>query len=185
MAEKHTDDAVSHFTGYVKQFHAYYQDRPEFHERWEIWRELLDRYSVPGGLSLDMGCGTGIFSFYLADKGGRVVGVDGAPDMVKFCDEQRVERGVQNIAFREGRLPTIDEAGLADADLIISSSVVEYVPDLDAALALFARLLKSGGTLILSMPNVRSISRNYERLKYTLTGQPAIYQHIIHFTSPQ
>jgi 2-polyprenyl-6-hydroxyphenyl methylase/3-demethylubiquinone-9 3-methyltransferase len=177
-------DAVTHFTEYVQQFHAYYQDRPEFQERLVIWRELLDRYVVPGGAAIDMGCGTGIFSFYLAEKGARVVGVDGAPDMVKFCDAQRLERGIENLRFMEGRLPQVDESRLPQANLLISSSVIEYVEDLDATLALFARHVVPGGHLILSMPNVWCISRTYERAKYAVTGQPAIYKHILHFTSP-
>ena len=184
MTEQTEDDAVSHFTGYVKQFHDYYRDRPEFHERLGIWRELLDRYSVPGGVAIDMGCGTGIFSFYLADRGMRVLGVDGAPDMVKFCETQRVERGLDNVRFTEGRLPAVDESQFPPANLLISSSVVEYVPDLQGTLDLFARLVTDGGYVILSMPNVWCISRTYERLKYAVTGQPAIYKHILHFTSP-
>jgi 2-polyprenyl-6-hydroxyphenyl methylase/3-demethylubiquinone-9 3-methyltransferase len=184
MAEKTTDDAVGHFSGYVKEFHAYYHDRTEFRERLDIWRALLDKHCVPGGFSIDMGCGTGVFSFYLAHKGGRVVGVDGSAEMVKFCDEQRCARGLENIRFVEGRLPAIEETDLANADLVISSSVVEYVEDLDGALALFARLLKPSAVLILSMPNVFCLNRMYERLKYRLTGQPPIYQHIRHFTSP-
>src|SRR5688572_29515223 len=163
-------DAVTHFTEYVQQFHAYYQDRPEFQERLAIWRELLDRYVVPGGAAIDMGCGTGIFSFYLAEKGARVVGVDGAPDMVKFCDTQRIERGLENIRFMEGRLPHVDESRLPQANLLISSSVIEYVEDLDATLALFARHVVSGAHLIVTMPNVWCISRTYERAKYAVTG---------------
>lgn len=185
MTEKRPDDAVSHFSGYVKEFHAYYRDRPEFEERLKIWRELLDRHSVPDGLSIDMGCGTGVFTFYLAEKGGRVIGVDGAPDMIEFCEAQRVERGLDNVRFIEGRLPAVEEARLAGADLIISSSVVEYVEDLDAVLRLFSRLLKPGGTLILSMPNLWCINRIYERSKHALTGKPQIYRHILHFTSPR
>jgi SAM-dependent methyltransferase len=186
MTDKsNTNDAVSHFSSYVKQFHAYYADRPEFQERLEIWRGLLDKYSVPGGLSVDMGCGTGIFSFYLAHKEGRVVGVDGAPDMVAFCESQRIELGLTNIEFFQARLPVVeDESRVANADLLIGSSVVEYVPDLEAALALFSRLLKPHGSLILSMPNVWCINRMWERAKHALVGEPQIYRHIIHFTSP-
>jgi ubiquinone/menaquinone biosynthesis C-methylase UbiE len=184
MTEQRIDDAVGHFSGCVKEFHAYYEDRPEFRERLDLWYGLLDKYSVPGGSAIDMGCGTGVFSFYLAQRFGRVVGVDGAAEMVKFCEEQRHERGLENIRFVEGRLPALEETGLTNADLIISSSVVEYVEDLDGALALFARLLKPRSILILSMPNVFCLNRIYERLKYRLTGEPKIYRHILHFTSP-
>jgi 2-polyprenyl-3-methyl-5-hydroxy-6-metoxy-1,4-benzoquinol methylase len=185
MNDTRTDDAVGHFTDRVTEFHSLYQHRPEFQERLEIWSELLDEYTVPGGLAIDMGCGTGVFTFQLAAKSGRVFGIDGAPDMVRFCEQQRVERGVQHVTFMQARLPVIDETRLAGADLIISSSVVEYVPDLDGTLALFARLLKPNGVLLLSMPNVWCISRIGERLKYVLTGQPELYRHILHFTSVQ
>ena len=184
MTQTKSDDAVSHFSGYVEQWDAYYHKRDEFAERLKIWHELLDTYSVPGGFSIDMGCGTGVFSFYLAQKGGRVVGVDGSAEMVAYCKGQQEERGLANVRFMQGRLPAVDESGLENADLVISSSVVEYVDDLDASLALFARLLKPGSALILSMPNLFSVSRIYERVKYRLTGEPKIYRHIRHFTSP-
>ncbi len=184
MIDDPEDDAVAHFSGYVKEFDAYYQGRAEFDERLKLWSGLLDKYSVPGGLSIDMGCGTGVFSLYLAKKGGGVVGVDGSAEMVRFCEERRLERGLENVRFMQGRLPAVDEAGLTGADLLISSSVVEYVEDLDRTLALFARLLKPGATLIISMPNAVSVSRLYERLRYRLTGHPPIYRHILHFTSP-
>ena len=184
MTAKATDDALGHFSREVEQFHGYYQDRPEFLERLEIWHELLDRHFVRGGLSIDMGCGTGVFSFYLAEKEGRVIGIDGSPEMVEFCNAQRAERRLENVRFIVGMLPDLDETGLTSADLIIASSVVEYVDDLDPTLGLFARLLKTRGTLILSMPNKFCLNRVYERLKYRLRGEPQIYRYIRHFSSP-
>lgn len=184
MTEKGRAGAVEHFSGYVKQFHAYYEERPEFHERFRIWSELIDKYCDTPALSIDVGCGTGVFSFYLAKKGGRVIGIDGAPNMVSFCEAQRLEQGLENMEFVQAKLPKVDEARLSNADVVISSSVVEYVEDLDASLALLGRLLKPGGVLIVSMPNALSISRVYERLKYKLTGEPGIYRYIRHFTSP-
>lgn len=184
MKENTAADAVSYFSENATEFDSYYRLNPEFHERLDIWRDLLDRHNVPGGLSLDMGCGSGVFTFYLAAKGGRVIGVDGAPDMVRLCEAQRVERGLTHVSFLEANLPAVDETALAPADLVISSSVVEYVENLDDVLALFSRVLKPRGALILSMPNTRCINRNYERLKYALTGTPPIYKYIRHFTSP-
>jgi 2-polyprenyl-3-methyl-5-hydroxy-6-metoxy-1,4-benzoquinol methylase len=184
MTQTKSDDAVAHFSDYAEQFDAYYHHRDEFAERLKIWHELLDTYSVPDGSSIDMGCGTGVFSLYLAEKGGSVVGVDGAAGMVAYCNKQREERGLTNVRFVEGRLPAIDERHVPPADLVMSSSVVEYVDDLESCFALFARLVKPGGVLILSMPNAFSVSRVYERVKYRLTGEPRIYRHILHFTSP-
>jgi 2-polyprenyl-3-methyl-5-hydroxy-6-metoxy-1,4-benzoquinol methylase len=184
MKDTPTADAVGHFSENVAAFHEYYRNNPEFHERLEVWRALLDRYALRDGVSLDMGCGSGVFTFYLADKGGTVVGVDGAPDMIAFCEEQRVKRGVTNARFVAGRLPAIDEQAFPKADLLISSSVIEYVPEFEDVLSLFARLLKPQSVLIVSMPNRLCINRGYERLKYLLTGSPQIYRYILHFTTP-
>jgi 2-polyprenyl-3-methyl-5-hydroxy-6-metoxy-1,4-benzoquinol methylase len=185
MKEDTSDDAIKHFSGRVKEFDAYYEERDEFVERHRLWTALLDKYVTPGGLALDMGCGTGVFTFHLAEKGGRVIGVDGAADMIEYCEGRRRARQLTNIRFLQATLPDVDEAAMAGADLLISSSVVEYVPDLEAVLALFARLLKPSGVLVISLPNADSVSRMYERVKYRVTGQPAIYRYIRHFTSPK
>jgi 2-polyprenyl-3-methyl-5-hydroxy-6-metoxy-1,4-benzoquinol methylase len=182
MKEKTAADAVGYFSDNATEFDSYYRLNPEFQERLGIWRELLDRYAGP--VAFDMGCGSGVFTFYLAGKGGRVVGVDGAPDMVKLCEARRLEQGLSNVRFVEARLPHVDEQALGRANLVISSSVVEYVEDLDAVLALFSRLLLPGGTLIISMPTLFCINRLYERAKHALTGRPEIYKFIRHFTSP-
>jgi 2-polyprenyl-3-methyl-5-hydroxy-6-metoxy-1,4-benzoquinol methylase len=176
-------DAVGFFHENAQMFHGLY-GQPEYQERVRVWNKLLDRYAVSGGLALDLGCGPGIFTFYLAAKGGRVIGVDGAADMVAFCESQRQERGLDNVRFIQGRLPAVDEQALGGADLVISSSVVEYVDDLDAVMALFARLLKPAGILVVSMPNRTSLSRLQQRLKYRLTGRPEVYKFIKHFSSP-
>src|SRR5262252_9875373 len=137
MTQPEPGDAVAHFSAYAEQFDAYYHHRDEFAERLKIWHELLDTYSVADGFSIDMGCGTGVFSLYLAEKGGRVVGVDGAAGMVAYCNKQREQRGLTNVRFVEGRLPAIDESSLQAADLVMSSSVVEYIDDLESCFALF------------------------------------------------
>lgn len=184
MTETKPDDAVRFFSENAKEFNALYGDEPNFLERLEVWEKLLTGYAVRGGKAVDMGCGGGVFSFRLAQLGCNVIGIDGAPDMVALCEAQRHERGLDNARFRQGRLPDIDEAGLENADLVISSSVVEYVGDLDRTLALFARLLKPGGKLILSMPNVHSLSRTYQRLKHRVAPRANIYRYILHFSSP-
>jgi SAM-dependent methyltransferase len=177
-------DAVDLFSSIVREFHGHYADRPEFQERLKLWCELLERHSTGKRLAIDIGCGTGVLTFLLAERVNAVIGIDGAPEMVAFCEEQRRDRGAAHVRFMQGRLPDVDEAPLRGADLVISSSVVEYVDDFDSTLAMFARVLAAHGTLIVSMPNAFSVSRLYERLKYRLTGQPEVYRHIRHFSSP-
>ena len=185
MKEASAKDAVGYFGDNVEEFHGLYRSSPGFQERLEVWDVLLRRYVTPGGFALDFGCGAGAFSFRLADLGSNVVGIDGAPNMIAFCEAQRRDRGLANIRFVLGRLPHIDETGLSGADLLISSSVVEYVEELDETLALFSRLLKVGGNLIISMPNAHSVSRNYQRLANRIRHRSDVYRYIRHFASPR
>jgi 2-polyprenyl-3-methyl-5-hydroxy-6-metoxy-1,4-benzoquinol methylase len=185
MKEATAENAVGYFSDNVSQFQDLYRDSPGFQERVELWEKLLQRYQTPKGRALDLGCGAGVFSFRLAELGNQVVGVDGAPNMVASCEARRQERGLQNLRFMQGTLPRIDETGLAGADLVISSSVIEYVEELDETLALFARLLRPGGYLIVSMPNVQSISRTYQRLMHRVRPRGDVYRYIKHFSSPR
>lgn len=184
MKEATAEDAVGYFSDNVEQFENLYKS-PGFQERLRVWDVLLERYVTRGGLSLDIGCGAGVFSFRLAELGSRVVGIDGAPNMVAHCEAKRRERGLDGVRFALGRLPRIDEDGLRGADLVMSSSVVEYVEELDETLALFARLLKRGGILILSLPNAHSVSRNYQRLANRIRPRSDVYRYIRHFSSPR
>jgi len=185
MSKPNVDGAVGFFSENSRAFHANYENAGEFKERLEVWDGILRRVVKPGGLAVDMGCGSGVFSFKLAELGSRVIGVDGATEMVSFCEAQRRDLNLSDVRFVQGTLPDVDTSEFGEADLVISSSVVEYVPDLDATLGLFARLLKSGSPLVISMPNAFSISRNHQRLKFRLTGQPEVYRYIKHFTSPR
>jgi 2-polyprenyl-3-methyl-5-hydroxy-6-metoxy-1,4-benzoquinol methylase len=132
-----------------------------------------------------MGCGPGVFSFQLASLGSRVTGVDGSAEMIEACERRRRELEVPDVSFVRAELPLEDPAILEPADLVISSSVVEYVDDLDTVLAQFARLVRQGGTVIVSMPNRTSVSRTFQRIKFRLTGQPEVYRHIRHFATPR
>jgi 2-polyprenyl-6-hydroxyphenyl methylase/3-demethylubiquinone-9 3-methyltransferase len=53
------------------------------------------------------------------------------------------------------QLPTAD----ASVDGVLCSSVLEYVPDAEQCLGEFARVLKPGGLLLLSVPNAESVVR--------------------------
>jgi 2-polyprenyl-3-methyl-5-hydroxy-6-metoxy-1,4-benzoquinol methylase len=185
MKKAISSDAVGYFSENAAEFHQLYAGDCGFAERFALWSEILDRVVEPGALALDMGCGAGIFSFYMARKGANVVGIDAAEGMITFCDARRQELGILSPRFVQGRLPELDETGLAGASLLISSSVIEYVDDLEGVIAVFARLLKPRGTMVLSMPNRSSLSRTFQRLKFSLTGEPDVYRYIRHFSSPR
>lgn len=185
MARAGLADAIDFFSEGAREFHSNYAHTDGFKERLRVWDDILSRRASAGGLALDMGCGSGIFSFRLVELGCQVIGVDAAPDMIELCEAERQRRQVEGVRFIRAMLPGVDEGELGQADLVISSSVLEFVPDLGAVLELFARVAKPGATLVASLPNAFSISRAHQRLKFRFTGRPEVYRHIKHFSSPR
>ena len=121
-------------------------------ERSEFAR-LLDR-AIPGDASiLDLGCGTGQMSLYLARAERRVVGADltraslrlAADAARRFGLESRVsfvETDLQRPALRRGAF-----------DVVYSSGVLHHTPDPRASFAPVARLARPGGIIILGLYN--------------------------------
>jgi SAM-dependent methyltransferase len=121
-------------------------------ERSELAR-LLDR-AIPGDASiLDLGCGTGQMSLYLARAGRRVLGADltraslrlAAAAARRFALNAHVsfiETDLQRPALRAGAF-----------DIVYSSGVLHHTPDPRASFARMARLARPGGILILGLYN--------------------------------
>jgi SAM-dependent methyltransferase len=96
---------------------------------------------------LDAGCGHGWYADWLAAEGARVVAVDRSERMVELTQHRLAGRG-QTIC---GDLCDLRQI-LPDAafDLVLSSLVLHYVPDLEKAFREWARLLRPGGRIVLS-----------------------------------
>jgi SAM-dependent methyltransferase len=109
--------------------------------------EDLAAYVRPGAVVLDYGCGEALHDDIVAAKAGRLILVEPAPGVrarvaARFGRERRIEVcGPERLT------------GLPDhtVDLVIMHSVAQYLTgtELDSALALFRRLLKSDGLLVL------------------------------------
>ncbi|MFI1676662.1 class I SAM-dependent methyltransferase [Streptomyces sp. NPDC020607] len=99
---------------------------------------------------LDIGCGDGTAAATAAPllAGHRVVGVDWSQDALKRAHARLpyVVRG----ELSDGGLPFADGA----ADAVLFSEVVEHLVDPDSALDELRRVLRPGGHLMLSTPNL-------------------------------
>lgn len=106
----------------------------------------------PGGGVLDLGCGSGEFARRLAADGYTLTGCDIAPAMVAQATEADLERAVRWIrlepAWKALPLPA------RSLDTVVAASVLEYVPEPGAVLAECARVLRPGGVLACTVPNV-------------------------------
>lgn len=173
-------EAVAYFNREVASFHAAYRQSRDFRARFDLWTRLIAHYAdtLDARTCLDLGCGPGLFSLYAAELGLETIGIDPSPAMLQKCTEQQQRRGLANVRFLPGALPLTTR--LPAADLILCSSVLEYVQDWETAVRGIVDLLTPGGVFLVSLPNGESWYRHYERWKYRLTGQPEYYCHVQH-----
>jgi ubiquinone/menaquinone biosynthesis C-methylase UbiE len=120
-----------------------------FRRRCETIVEFLD--VQPGELVLDCGCGYGFTLRVLRElTEARLVGLDLQRERVANV-RARLGEGVALVQGSALRLPFVDAA----IDKAVSSEVLEHLPDDRAALAELFRVLRPGGTLVVTVPSAR------------------------------
>ena len=141
--------------------------------RFFYFKQALDKLPFYPGSILDAGCGKGYLSIYLARRypNARVVGMDlGRADLVEAeCIRQAAH--LNNLAFVHGDVQR--PIGVNAFDLIVSSEVLEYVPDETAALKHLNQALRPGGILLLHLMHAEGGYRQLgaRRLFKTQPGQ--------------
>ncbi len=108
----------------------------------------------PGDVVVDFGCGGGIDVILAAHRvgsQGRVIGVDGAPQMIERAKQGVAEAGLHDrcIGFHTAHL---DRTELPDdfADVVTSNCVINLCPDKDAVFDEAFRILRSTGRIAIS-----------------------------------
>jgi SAM-dependent methyltransferase len=178
-------DAVAFHAEIAADFHASYDDDPNRRERIVVWRRAIGRYAKPGKLAYDIGCGSGMLTCEIAPYAEQVIAIDGAEPMLNIARQTVAKRGFRHVDFRQMRLPPPSGHGLAHADIVACSSVIEYLPSVDEALGFLANLLNPGGTLFISISNRQSIKRQTVRIINRLTGRPRYFGLLKHFLSAE
>jgi SAM-dependent methyltransferase len=130
----------------ARRYAAKIDDRP--------WNALYERPAtlallpdVNGKDVLDAGCAHGWYADRLARRGARIIAVDRSRDMVNLARERLGGRA----RVIQGDVSDLGDALANDSfDVILSSLVVHYLPDLSKTFFEWARLLRPGGTLVFS-----------------------------------
>lgn len=123
-------------------------------ESWRDWRIEAEHliklaHVMKGSCVLEVGCGGGGLLRLLSAAGARAVGIDPlavglqlARQRASQVDVLRVGEGTE-LPFRDGTL-----------DTILGQHVIEHLPDADAALREWRRVLRPGGRVALATPNL-------------------------------
>lgn len=155
-------DAVTYHDSLAANWEQRYQKR-SFTARETVLRKCLEGRNLCGQIWLDAGCGTGTLSRWLAARACRVLGVDASPEMIAAATHLTESYGHSG-RLRFERIHTVEHLGMLDAsfDGLLCSSVLEYVANPTACLTEFARILKPGGLLLVSVPNRHSLVRQIQ-----------------------
>jgi len=137
--------------------------------------EMVGAAVPPSARVLDLGCGTGEVSAQLIRLGYEVWGLDIAEPMVRYArDRCRSNR------FRVGdmeRLPFPDDA----FDAVVCLGVIEYLAADDRALREIWRVLRPGGTAVISTPSAISPLPHLDRLFAGLTEAARPLHHLVKY----
>lgn len=164
-----------YFNAYAKTYDNLSTGRSEFNERYAIWRSFIDDQAArfPNGLCMDLGCGNGFLSVHAASKGFDVVSVDGSSEMLTLTKKLAEKEGVvSRMNFVESLLPLSKEIQAEyeqRVQLILMSSVIEYIKDDEGVFEQCASLLQKGGVFLISFPNKASV---YRKVEFSLRNTP-------------
>ncbi|XP_022806427.1 uncharacterized protein LOC111343502 [Stylophora pistillata] len=100
----------------------------------------------PEDTILDLGCGTGELSAYLAElvgPRGYIIGVD--PNFSRLQLAKETHRHVENLSFIEGNSNQFEGMGSEKFDIIFSNFVLHWIPEKSEAFRNMLNSLKPGG----------------------------------------
>ncbi|MBN2121571.1 methyltransferase domain-containing protein [Candidatus Micrarchaeota archaeon] len=104
-----------------------------------------------GDYVLDVGCGIGLGPSQIAKKYGcRVVGVDISPRMIEWAKKNAEMEGASSLV--EFRVADAQKLPFEDGtfDAVVCESVLSFIPDKEAALREFMRVVKKGGHICIN-----------------------------------
>ena len=122
------------------------------------------RAPLAGRTCLDVGCGGGILSEGMADRGASVTGIDLAPASLAVARLHLAESG-HSIRYLETSADALLEAEPHQFDTVTCLEVLEHVPDPARLIACCAGLVKPGGDVFFS-----TINRNLKSFATAIIG---------------
>jgi len=144
---------------YWNDLYAKVENCRDFHfvQRLEIASGLITERFPRDARVLDLGCGAGVLTERLVAAGHDVDAVDMAPDMLEFSKQRLAAYDSSKYRLQRAEcqaLPFPD----ATFDVVACIGVFGYMEDVDAAIREIRRVLRPGGTLVLSIRNLDHVT---------------------------
>jgi 2-polyprenyl-6-hydroxyphenyl methylase/3-demethylubiquinone-9 3-methyltransferase len=123
-----------------------------------------ERARLPGKRVVDVGCGGGILSEGLCQRGAHVMGIDMGEAPLSVAKLHGIETGIE-IEYRQMTVEALAEEQAGSFDVVTCLEMLEHVPDPGSVIKACERLLKPGGHLFLS-----TINRNPKAWLFAIVG---------------
>lgn len=134
-----------------------------YQSRQETVLEMIDALRLPEGARvLEIGCGAGHLAVRLAQRGLLVDAIDGADSMIATARNRALRAGVGNrLTVGTGDVNKLD-ADSGTYDLVVAVGVLPWLTSLGAPLREMARVIKPGGSLLVTVDNRWALHRFLE-----------------------
>ena len=136
--------------------HRWWDPESEFkplHQINPLRLDYIDRRArLTGKQVLDVGCGGGILSESMAQRGAQVTGIDMGEAPLAVARLHQLESGVA-VEYQRITAEALAEAKPESFDVVTCLEMLEHVPDPASVIAACARLVKPGGQVFFSTIN--------------------------------
>lgn len=123
----------------------------EFH----YTKKQLDKFIKATDRVLEVGCATGYYGMYYADKCREYVGIDIVPSHIEIFQSKIDAAGLKNVSCRVGDATNLSEIPDGSFDVVLCLGPVYHLPpaEQDKVLAECSRVCRDGGVVAISYLN--------------------------------
>lgn len=144
---------VAHFSELA---HAWWDPNGRFRTLHDINTARVNfidtRAALRGRSILDVGCGGGLLSEAMAERGGHVTGIDASPTAVEIARLHLLESGL-DVDYVASTAEELQATGNKSYDIVTCMELLEHVPNPPSVVDACARLVRPGGSVFFSTIN--------------------------------
>lgn len=164
-----SEDYISHTDAKRNLFEKAYHFVKEIALKRKL--KLINSFSNNSKKLLDVGCGTGDFLKIAKENNWTVSGIEPNDDARHLANQK-----TGGSAFEVNQLLKMEAHSF---DVITLWHVLEHLPKLEEQMALFKKILKPDGVLIIAVPNYKSYDATYYKNFWAAFDVP---RHLWHFS---
>ena len=148
--------------------HRWWDPQGEFrplHEINPLRLKWIDRHAPLGGKRvLDVGCGGGILTEAMAQRGARVTGIDLSDKGLRVA-ELHLQESRLSVTYEKASVDDFAARQAGEFDVVTCMELLEHVPEPAAMVAACARVVRPGGQVFFS-----TINRNPRSYLFAVIG---------------